>query len=1111
MFSILDHIEKLTPWKKHKHKYHCPICDGPLPVDPRSGKFFCVNHEGDKQHKAKIKELLGDDQATPKVFVPPKPDYLPAPLPEKIFLATLPVSRAVPTGKKIVYEYSDRQWVERTVKADGKKLTLPFSKNADGNVECKVGGETWPLYKQKDIVNYAAGKFLLILEGEKCVDFANNQKLVATTIQGSQWTIPKIENYVKELISLGVLGIVYHPDNDDTGYKKAEKWRDACAKYQLPYVEINPLKLNQNAAQGEDIADLIDQNLFSINAYYQEIDRALSEYKRRYADAVLKAATKPINDNKSLNSSRIDNEISKYISLISISNKSNDDKEISKDQHELREYISLVLEQSREAAKFDFSTTPQQEINSPGTALDVDIWFDASDRKKVYQEIATDEKYQDYDCILDVSSAGSGKSHTVGTFEPSDFGASKLFYISNEHRNPTTPTIEENFTDLPARNQGLFADENRLTPMGNPTVHWTKDGQVPNVKGNCDRAPLFRKLSGKGYQNEANAEAALNPICNTCKFKFNCSGSYPDGREANYVPGNSFRRDRKTALLSDKIRCHIDSLPSEIPDNSIAFVDEFSRQINVVKTTEVNLSDFDSTVSTIATELPQIWDLIKDFISPLRSYLDYSSKEAYHGYGHNEVMQIFGNIDKSIIADIIDALKILDPDLESIFEEPNELDDYKGLSRGIVRAIKSKFMKESIKNSHSKLDDLAVNWLTPLLEIYNQTAPGNFRIKNHKLIIATKSNRQIESLTKFKKVFLLDATATRHSVAMELGLTPNKILVIGERLPKYENLTVVHINDLGLCGKNRSESKVKQIKVLTDHLKLQHDRLGVIDHLACKEDDQGHWFYDNRGSNKYIGSNLLAIGTPYQDLGAIAQKYSLLTSDFDISKENPNFQNYINHLVDSEIIQVVGRPRAARTPDCKITVYLTTTTDVTYLLDYYPGCTLKTITAFELHPYAGNREQVSKWRLFEAFKKVIETGEKCTQNILSRISELSQPYISKISKEFGGFAQLKKILLTLIEVMNRGSNNFSDLTEDEKFFANDFLPLLVRGQEGTLPDEQNQDVYIVKELVQLVSIVGFPSFKRIVQSVCPQIVDRLIGALLCLLPVPIGGGASYVI
>jgi hypothetical protein len=1059
IFDIRNFIDSLKPYKRHKHKYHCPACDGPMPVSPKDGKYFCVNFEGDKQHLREIRKALTGENFAPAIAKQEKPEYIPAPLPDKAEIAFLTVSRAVPAGKKIIYEYSDRQWVERTVKSDGKKLTLPFSKNADGSIECKVGGEAWPLYKQKDIVNYAAGKFLLILEGEKCVDFANSQKLVATTIQGSQWTIPKIEKYVQELISLGVAGIVYHPDHDDAGYKKSEKWRDACAKYQLPYVEINPLKLNQNAVKGEDIADLIDQNLFSINAYHQEIDRVLSEYKCKYADVILKAGK---------------------------SGDSRVDREISKDQHQLRQFVETVLEQANKAAKFDFSTTPQQEINPPGTALDVDVWFDASDRKKVYQEILTSEKYQDYDCILDTSSAGSGKSHTAGTFEPSDFGASKLFYISNEHRNPTTPTIETNFTDLPARNQGLFADENQLTPMGNPTVHWPKDGQIPNVKGNCDRAPLFRKLSSKGYQNEANAEAALNPICNTCKFRFNCSGAYPDGKEANHVPGNSFRRDRKTALLSDKIRCHIDSLPSEIPDNSIAFVDEFSRQINTVKTTEVNLSDFDSTVSTIATELPEIWDLIKDFISPLRSYLDYSHKEAYHGHPHNEVMQIFGNINLSIIADIIDALKILNPDLESIFEEPNELDDYKGISRGIIRAIKSKFMKESIKNSHSKLDDLAVNWLVPLLEIYSQDVPGNFRIKNHKLIIATKNSRQTESLTKFKKMVLLDATGTRESVALELGIKPDEILIICENLPNYSNLEVIHINDLGLCGKNRSESKKQQIKALSSYLKSKHDRLGIIDHLACKAEGDGHWFYDNRGSNKYIGSNLLAIGTPYQDLGAIAQKYSLLTGDFDISKENPNFQNYVNHLVDSEIIQMAGRPRAARMPDCKITVYLTATTDIKRLLDYYPGCTITTTTAFELCPYAGNREQASKYTLLEAFKNVIDKGIKCTQENLSRISGLSQPYISKISKLYGGFQPLKKLLLLLIDCLYSGSNNFFDLTDDQKFLINDFLPLL-----PTLPREE-----LIQELITTAKATGYKAFSQILRQLQPDLIAGLIQAIV---------------
>ncbi|MFM6072653.1 MAG: hypothetical protein ACKPB9_13890, partial [Dolichospermum sp.] len=59
----------------------------------------------------------------------------------------------------------------------------------------------------------------------------------------------------------------------------------------------------------------------------------------------------------------------------------------------------------------------------------------------------------------------------------------------------------------------------------------------------------------------------------------------------------------------------------DIPGNSIGFVDEFSRQINPVQITEVSLTDYQKTITNIATELPEVWELIKDFISPLHEYL----------------------------------------------------------------------------------------------------------------------------------------------------------------------------------------------------------------------------------------------------------------------------------------------------------------------------------------------------------------------------------------------------------------------------------------------------------------------------------------------------------
>ncbi|MDD1475188.1 hypothetical protein MEO41_28565, partial [Dolichospermum sp. ST_sed4] len=113
--------------------------------------------------------------------------------------------------------------------------------------------------------------------------------------------------------------------------------------------------------------------------------------------------------------------------------------------------------------------------------------------------------------------------------------------------------------------------------------------------------------------------------------------------------------------MKDRIRCHIDSLPSEIPEKSIAFVDESSRQINLVETTELSLIEYQKTLGEIARHLPEVWKQIKDFISPLEKYLSSKHKENYYGYNHNQVRSIFGDIDHKIIPNIIEALKVLSP------------------------------------------------------------------------------------------------------------------------------------------------------------------------------------------------------------------------------------------------------------------------------------------------------------------------------------------------------------------------------------------------------------------------------------------------------------------
>jgi hypothetical protein len=62
--------------------------------------------------------------------------------------------------------------------------------------------------------------------------------------------------------------------------------------------------------------------------------------------------------------------------------------------------------------------------------------------------IKDDTVANNYKYILDRSAPGLGKSHSAGIALPAAFNSEKLWYISNDHRNPTTSVIQSNYADL---------------------------------------------------------------------------------------------------------------------------------------------------------------------------------------------------------------------------------------------------------------------------------------------------------------------------------------------------------------------------------------------------------------------------------------------------------------------------------------------------------------------------------------------------------------------------------------------------------------------------------------------------------------------------------------
>jgi putative DNA primase/helicase len=98
---------------------------------------------------------------------------------------------------------------------------------------------------------------VLSVEGEKCVETARAKEIAAITWQGSNW---KSKAITADLIALkqgGAAGIVYFPDHDETGQKKAELVKSACESLDFPCLILSPTDVWSEMPAKGDITDWV--------------------------------------------------------------------------------------------------------------------------------------------------------------------------------------------------------------------------------------------------------------------------------------------------------------------------------------------------------------------------------------------------------------------------------------------------------------------------------------------------------------------------------------------------------------------------------------------------------------------------------------------------------------------------------------------------------------------------------------------------------------------------------------------------------------------------------------------------------------------------------------
>ncbi|MEA5553630.1 PriCT-2 domain-containing protein [Anabaena cylindrica UHCC 0172] len=781
-------------------------------------------------------------------------------------------------------------------------------------------------------------------------------------------------------------------------------------------------------------------------------------------------------------------------------------------KRDFEEFIHTLITATNKAKQFIGNVVyqPKPTILLPNNNLDVDIWFEPKNRTQTYLNAAKSGKK----FILDLSHAGAGKSHTVGEFMPEQLGVNTLFYLSNEHRNPTVATIEQ-WTDLPVRHNGLVADGNKLTPLGNPQIHWPQPGEEPNIEGTCPLTDFFNALASKGYKKETSAEASLNPICNGCKLRANCAGRDAAGNVLPKVNGATFRRDRRDALASKRIRANINSLPQATDITAMkasAFVDEASRQLQPVDFIKVSLRDFDSSMMEVQTKLPTVYDKIRSLVLPIRVLLTGEIppvEETYHGYNDELIRALLGAIPTDL-PEIIAELETIAPDIEELVQQADSITldgvdkcDRNSFSRKTLKFIRSHLNKQAAQETYRNIDSLPVRWLIPLLEVIGGIEPGALRVKNKHLIIATKNSRQVDVLKAFDFVFLMDATANRDNVAMQLGINPEEILVISEIPPDYSNLTIHQITGFGLLNKDRGNKLKERIAALREELNQRHDgNIAYIDHLAHKNKGDGHWFADNRGSNAYQDKQAVcSFGTPYQDIGASGQVYITLTGDKNVSKENKAFQDVINFLVQTEVVQCAGRTRSNRRTEA-VTYYVVSDKDLSYLADYYPNARFIKSDAFDICPGAGTEIQQTRKGILTGFKLLVAEGvtdwQKVRQGVLAKAAGISQSWLSQVAKKyFGGWNSFRKLLLLLYNSLYRVSNNSSEvLTKEQQWFIDEYLPLLQHDREAGYESAD----FVIEHLIMFSEYLGWQGFSQAVNAATMEIKAFLVDCLISVLP-----------
>ncbi|CAD5984670.1 hypothetical protein [Planktothrix agardhii] len=746
------------------------------------------------------------------------------------------------------------------------------------------------------------------------------------------------------------------------------------------------------------------------------------------------------------------------------------------------------------------------------------IIFNEGDRLALYNEAYE----KGYNYVLDTTPTGHFKSHDAGNINLETFGIdpndkdnkTRIFYLSPEHRNPTTATVETNYVDLEARHPGLNYDTDRKTALGKPHLVRAKN-QTPDIPSNCPENQTFLTVAELGLSVFGGKDS---PICQSCPL---------------LNQGCSFLQNRRNTLTNERlIRADINSIHPSSED--ILILDDLKIENTHQMTVEIN--DVLMMVGKLQLRADhRIFKILRPILVEIyKGLLAVTTEKHKYGISHREVMKLMPSDDEinqliwehysddwlacdnvwgtpiyhyEMINGVPTATKIIGenfiaPSLNDLKNECYKiLENYAKFINGLQTPEEK---QQAIK------DNVIPPWLPSLIDCLTGNKRINLRIDHGKLTITKLSKRHRNIIKSAGFSIALDATQNKRDYALSLGVSPGEILEISEIKRPTPNLTIHIIKGMGRGGKQRRDTMQERINIAINAIAKLHpgQKIGLIDHKSAinaydaNSLKLGYWHKDTRGSNQFLDTQVMvSVGCPCPNLGQVAAEYQTLTGYSPTPDQRTGrYGDWVNRKIEAELIQYGGRPRAHLRPTEELHCYFVADLDddaISAIRLAYPTATVITEDIYDIAPEAASKGVQTERGIIEALWSSVKSGVVATIDTIAQAVGITKGGISKCLKDrLGiGFRVVKKSLLLLYNALNNKSK-LSELDEESKYIALEYLPNVVRDLENG----QITPADVVVEMITTAKAFGERQFRHILAATPIKTLCKLLGAVLRFVP-----------